>query len=181
MSMGKTIEDILSRRSIRNYLDKPIPDEDLKLILKAGLFAPSAKNKQDWHFTVVTNKKTIDHLNDMAIEGMKRLGLDVSEEDHIFYHAPVVIVISSKIAGFSGVNVGCAVENMALAAYALGYGSCIVGQTRYMYHKTNKIDVDQLLKIPDGYEHDISICFGYPNGEPKEPSPRKENIVDYIL
>ncbi|MFW5794214.1 MAG: nitroreductase family protein [Bacillota bacterium] len=178
--MNKTIEDILNRRSIRSYLDKPIPEEDLKTIVKAAIYAPSAKNKQDWHFTVITNKEVIDQLSDMAVEGMKRIGLDPKEDAHIFYHAPVVIVISSKIAGFSGVNVGCAVENIALAAKALGYGSCIIGQTRYMYHKANKIDVDKLLKIPVGYEHDVAICLGYPNEEGKA-KPRKEKIVDYIL
>lgn len=179
--MNATIDVILNRRSVRAYLDKPIPDEDLKTIVKAGLFAPSSKNKQDWHFTVVTNKSVINQMSDMAVEGMSRLGLDVEDDDHIFYHAPVVIVVSSSITGFSGVNVGCAVENMTLAAKALGYGSCIVGQTRYMYHKKNKIDVDKMLKIPDGYEHDVSICFGYPSGDAPEAKPRKENIVDYIL
>mgnify|MGYP000229964238 CR=1 FL=1 len=179
--MNQTIENILNRRSIRSFLDKALPDEDLKTIIKAGLYAPSAKNRQDWHFTVITNKETIDHMNAMAIEGMRGLGMDKSDDDHIFYHAPVVIVLSSRIGGFSGVNVGCAVENMALAAHALGYGSCIIGQTRYMYHKTNKIDVDKLLKIPDGYEHDVSICFGYPDGEHPEAKARKEKVVDYIL
>ena len=179
--MNQTIEDILNRRSIRSFEDKALPDDDLKTIIKAGLYAPSSKNKQEWHFTVITNKDVINDLNSMAVEGMKRLDLDIDEDTHIFYHAPVVIVVSSKIAGFSGVNVGCAIENMAIAAKALGYGSCIVGQTRFMYHKANKIDVDKLLKIPDGYEHDISICFGLPKGDMPEPKPRKEKIVDYIL
>ncbi len=179
--MNKTIEDILNRRSIRAYLDKPIPDEDLQTIIKAGLYAPSAKNKQDWHFSVITNKEVIDKMNEMAIEGMKRIGLEKESEDHIFYNAPVVIVISSRIAGFSGINVGCAIENMSLAAHALGYGSCIIGQTRYMYSKANKIDVDKLIKIPEGYEHDLSICLGFPKGEAPEAKPRKERLVDYIL
>ncbi|QWB99591.1 nitroreductase family protein [Mycoplasmatota bacterium] len=179
--MNKTIEDILNRRSIRAYQNKPVPEEDLKTIIKAGLYAPSAKNKQEWHFTVITNQDVINQLSDMALEGMKRLGLNKGDDDHIFYHAPVVIVLSSKIAGFSGVNVGCALENIALAAKALGYGSCIIGETRYMYHRNNKIDVDKLLKIPEGYEHDISICLGYPNEKEPEAKPRKENIVDYIL
>lgn len=179
--MNHTVEDILNRRSIRAYLDKPIPDGDLKTIVKAGLYAPSAKNKQDWHFTVITNQSVIDHMSQMAIEGMTRLGLDIKEDGHIFYHAPLVMVISSKIAGFSDLNVGCAVENMVLAAKALGYGSCIIGQTRYMYHKANKIDLDKMLKIPEGFEHNVSICFGFPKGETPIAKPRKENVVDYIL
>lgn len=178
--MNKTIEDILSRRSVRSYQDKAIPDEDLQLIIKAGLYAPSAKNKQDWHFSVITNKEVIDQMSDMAIEGMKKIGLEREGDGHIFYHAPVVIVISSRIA-FSAINIGCAVENLALAAKALGYGSCIVGQTRYMYHKANEIDVNKLIKIPNGYGHEVSICMGYPKGDIPEAKLRKENLVDYVL
>lgn len=179
--MNKTIIDILNRRSIRAYMDKPIPDKDLQLIIKAGIHAPSSKNLQDWHFTVISNKDVINQMSAMAIEGMKKIGIEKDSQDHIFYHAPVVIVISSKIAGFSGINVGCAIQNIALAAESLGYGSCMVGQTRYMYHGANKIDVDKLVKIPEGYEHDISICLGYPGEEKPEAKARKANVVDYIV
>jgi nitroreductase len=178
--MNSTIETILSRRSIRSYLDKPIPENDLQKIIECGLYAPSSRNKQDWHLTVITNKERIDEINKMAIEGMMRFGIEVEKGAHIFYHAPTVIVLSSKIAGFSEINIGCVIENIALAAKSLGYGSCIIGQTRYLYHKADKIDVDRLLKIPEGYEHDLAICLGYPKGKEPEVKPRREKVVDYI-
>jgi nitroreductase len=178
--MNSTIETILSRRSVRAYLDIAIPENDMQKIIECGLYAPSSKNKQDWHLTVITNKERIDEINQLAIEGMNRLGIDVDKSAHIFYHAPCIIVLSSKIAGFSEVNIGCVVQNIALAAKSLGYGSCIIGQTRYLYHKANKIDVDRILKIPEGYEHDLAICLGYPKGKDPEAKPRKERVVDYI-
>jgi len=177
---NQTIETIMNRRSIRHYLEKAIPDADLKWIVKCGIYAPSARNKQNWHFTVVTDKETIEKINQLSLEGMDRLGIQKEPGFHIFYHAPAVIVLSSAIEGFSELNCGCALENMAIAAKALGIDSCIIGQTRYMYHQANAIDINRMLKIPDGYQHDASICFGYFDGEYPDPKPRKEDVVDYI-
>jgi nitroreductase len=178
--MNNTIETILSRRSIRSYQDKKIPEQDLQEIIKCGIYAPSSRNKQDWHLTVITNKEKIDEINKMAIEGMIRFGIEINKDSHIFYKAPCIIVISSKIGGFSEINIGCVIENIAIAAKSMGYGSCIVGQTRYLYHKADKIDVDRILKIPEGYEHDLAICLGYPDGKEPEAKPRRERTVDYI-
>jgi len=179
--MNDTVDFILKRRSVRNYSSEMIKQEELETIVKCGLYAPSAKNKQNWHFTVVTSKDKIEEMNRLALEGMERLGIEKEEGYHVFYHAPVVIVISSKIEGYSEVNAGCVIENMAIAAKSMGIGSCIIGETRYMYHQANKADIDRVLKIPENYEHDISICFGYPGAGDEEAKPRKENIVDYIL
>ncbi len=179
--MNETVDVILKRRSVRNFLDKMISKEELRMIVDAGLFAPSAKNKQNWHFTVITNKERIDEINNLALAGMTKLDLEISDDYHIFFHAPVVISISSKIEGYSQVNAGCVVENMAIAAASMGIGSCIIGQARYMYHQANKADIDRVLKIPENYDHDIAICFGYPKGDMNEPKPRRENIIDYIL
>ncbi|MBN2540258.1 MAG: nitroreductase family protein [Bacilli bacterium] len=179
--MNETVNVILKRRSVRDYKPDMITEEELNTIVECGLYAPSAKNKQNWHFTVVTNKDKIEEMNRLALEGMERLGIEKEDNFHIFYHAPVVIVISSKIEGYSEINAGCAIENMALGAKAMGIGSCIIGETRYMYHQANKADIDRVLKIPENYEHDISICFGYPALEEDEAKPRKENVVDYIL
>jgi len=179
--MNETVDLILKRRSVRNYKPDMISQEELNNIVKCGLYAPSAKNKQNWHFTVITNKEKIEEINKLAIEGMERLGIEKEDGYHVFYHAPVLVVISSKIEGYSEVNAGCVVENMAIAAKSMGIGSCIIGQTRYMYHQADKADINRVLKIPENYEHDISICFGYPEGSEEEAKPRKDNVVDYIL
>ena len=179
--MNETVNVILKRRSIRSFSEKMISEEELKTIVECGLYAPSAKNKQDWHFTVITNKERIDEINKFAIEGMDKIGIEREEGYHIFYHAPIVIVLSSKIGGYSRVNAGCVIENMAIAAESMGIGSCIIGETRYMYHQQNKADIDRLLKIPENFDHDISICFGYPKEKAPDPKPRREHVVDYIL
>jgi len=177
---NQTIEMILDRRSVRSFLDLPIEEEKLKLIVECGLFAPTARDKQNWHFTVITKKETIDEISRLTVEGMERLGLKREPDYHVFYHAPAIVIMSSPIEGFSELNCGCAMENMAIAAKSLGIDSCIVGQTRFMYHQANAVDINHMLKIPEGYEHDAAICFGYRQGDNPEPKPRKEGVVDYI-
>ncbi len=178
--MNDTIENILGRRSVRKYLNKPVSDEDLKSIIKCGLYAPSAKNRQNWHFTVITNKEKIDELNQIVLDGMSRLGIEKEPGHHVFYNAPVVIFVSSKIEGFSLMNSGCVLENMAIAAKSLNLGSCIIGETRYLYHKMNKVDINRILKIPEGYEQDAALVIGYPDENP-ELKKRKDGVVDYII
>lgn len=177
---NETINVIMKRRSVRNYLDKPVPETVLKQIVECGIHAPSARNKQNWHFTVITNKDTIDEINRLALEGMKKLGIHKEPGYHLFFHAPAVIVMSSVIEGYSEMNCGCALQNMAIAAKALGLDSCIVGQSRYIYQQDNIVEVNRFLKIPDGYQHDASICFGYAASDAPEVKPRREGIVDYI-
>ena len=177
---NQTIETILSRRSVRSFTNQPISDEDMSLIVEAGMYAPSARNRQNWHFTVVSNPDMIEKMHSLTLQGMEQRGLKVDEKDHTFYHAPLVIVVSSLIEGFAEFNAGCAIENMAIAAKSLGIDSCIIGQTRFMYSQTNKVDVNLMLKVPFEYEHDCSICFGYSKGEYPVAKERKAGVVDYI-
>ncbi|MCK4552208.1 MAG: nitroreductase family protein [Tenericutes bacterium] len=179
--MDEIVNCILKRRSIRAYSNKIVPEELIKKILECGIYAPTAKNRQKWHFTVITNKERIEEINKLTIEGMEKIGIEVDPNHHIFHHAPVVVILSSKLGGYSRVNAGCAVENMSIAAESLNLGSCIIGQTRYMYHDADKNDIDRLLKIPENYDHDVSICFGYPSGDRPDAKPRKEDVIDYIL
>jgi nitroreductase len=174
------IDLILVRRSIRQYTAEAVSEEDLKLIVECGIHAPTARNRQNWHFTVITDRNVIDQISAMTIAGMDRLGIKKEAGYHVFYHAPAVIFVSSAIEGFSEINCGCAIENIALAAKALGLGSVIVGQTRYMFHQANVVDVNRLLKIPEGYEHDCAICIGHPAGPAPDPKTIREGVVDYI-
>ncbi len=180
MYENETINDILTRRSVRKYADKPVPEKDIELLVKSAIYAPSANNKQLWHFTVIADDDTIEKMNVLVKEGMDELGIEKDDAFHVFHHAPLVIVLSSSLIGFSELNAGCAVENIAIAAKSLGLDTCIIGQTRYMYQGKDPVDINKLLKIPEGYEHDVSITVGYAKGDYPEAKPRRKNIVDYI-
>jgi nitroreductase len=178
--MNETIQLILDRRSVRKFLSTPIEEAAIQEIVQAGMYAPSARNRQNWHFTVVTNPSMIEEMNRLTQTGMETRGIKVAPSDHVFYRAPLVIVVSSLLEGYSEMNAGCAIQNMAIAAKSLGIDSCIIGQSRFMYNQTNKVDIHRMLKVPMDYEHDCSICFGYRDGANPDPKPRREGVVDYL-
>lgn len=134
--MNTTIKTILERRSVRAYdTAKAVPESMLTEIVKAGAYAPSAMNRQAWHFSVVQNKELLNKLN----AAVKALASE-SEEERIrarsaddtynfYYNAPVLIIVSmSNEALYPREDAGCAMENMMLAATSLSLGSCWINQ-----------------------------------------------------
>jgi nitroreductase len=113
----EALEAIRKRRSVREYTGAPIPKEDLETIVDAGRLAASGFNNQPWEFVVVTDCSVIKQLK-IAAQWMKNAGAIIA----------VILDPSSKYWLEDG---SAAVENMLLAATALGYGSCwLEGYTR---------------------------------------------------
>ena len=120
--MNEVIKNILERRSIRKFSDKPIPKEDLDLIVKAGLYAPSAMNKQTWRFTVLTKAEDIQEL-------AKAISKQTDREGYDMYKPSVLIIPSnSNETKFGRDDNACALENIFLAACSLGIGSVWINQ-----------------------------------------------------
>jgi nitroreductase len=148
-----TIEAISSRRSIRRFRGDPVPQRDLLTILEAGRLAPSARNRQPWHFVVVTDKATKVKL---AGACMGQVWLAA---------APVMIValgFPNVDRGWYVVDVCIALENMVLAATALGYGTCWIGAFQ-----------EGLVKRIVGAPDEARVIALSPVGVPAEhPGPR---------
>ena len=185
--MNEIIQNILDRRSVRVYSDEQIKQEDLELVLKAGLFSPSACNSQPWHFTVVQNKEIIDTLNveskKLLVNGkdeyFKEMGKN--EKYNIFYHAPTVIVISGEKATLvPEIDCSAATQNMLLAAESLNIGTCWIGLVTYLFKGPNAQEYYKMLEIPEGYEPYYAITLGYKKFPNPKPQPRRENTVSYI-
>jgi nitroreductase len=153
-----TIEAILKRRSVRRYKPDPIPEDDLRKILESGRQAPSAGNRQPWHFIVTRDPKLKAKLAE-ACNGQRWM----ADADVIL----TGVGIPSQSRGSTGrlwypVDVAIAMQNMILAATALGYGTCWIGA-----FQGDK--VKQLLEIPD----DMDVVALTPIGVPAEsPNPR---------
>lgn len=185
--MNETIETILNRRSVRVYSEDQIKNEDLELILKSGLYSPSACNSQPWHFTVVQNNEILKMLN---IETKKELlkcddeyfkNFAANEKYDIFYNAPTVIVVSGeKAALVPQIDCAAATENMILAAESLGIGTCWIGLVTYLFRSEKAQEYNQMLNVPDGYEPYYAITLGYKRIADPKPQPRRENTVNYI-
>ena len=114
----EVLQAISNRRSHRVYKKDQLPEDVLAAILKAGLEAPSARNRQPWHFSVVQNEKLIQEVHDEAAKEMSAAAGSPRFKDpefQIFYYAPtVVFIFGEKDFSWTHVDCGIAVENMAL-------------------------------------------------------------------
>ena len=151
------ITAITERRSVRKYEAKPIPDKDLRTILEAGRLAPSAANRQPWHFVVIRDPD------------QKRGLLEACSGQTWMADAAVIIAgvgkpsVSEK---WYPVDVAIAMQNMILAATALGYGTCWIGAF-------DEDRVKSVLAIPDDLHVVALTPVGVPADRP-EPRPRQD-------
>lgn len=152
-----TLELILKRRSIREYLDKEIPDSDIEKILRAGLSSPSACNKMPWHFIVVKDKELIHKMS--IANGRSGIPL---------YNAPLAILVCidknkelEHAREYSIIDCAIAEENMVLAALSLGIGSCYFGT----WPQEDKIKNQRaIFNLSDNLIPHMILSFGYPKG-----------------
>jgi len=168
-----TFEAIYSRRSVRQYRDTPVADEVLKKVLEAARWAPSWANTQCTHYVVVKDPETKVGLANCLSKG--------NPASEAIKHAPVVIVACAELGKsgyYKGVaatdkgewfmfDVGIAMQNLALAACALGLGTVHVG----LIPDSKK--VDEVLGLPSGVVSVEMTPLGYPAGDSKAP-PRKD-------
>jgi nitroreductase len=148
-----TVDLILSRRSIRRYENKDIPEEILQQILETGRQAPSAVNRQPIRFVIANDHDILKNLCDNLITRFVK-------------YAPLAIVgcanTKSLLTGkWAVVDATIAMENMVISAWSLGIGSCWIGAC-------NEKKVKELLKIPDEWKVVALLTFGYPAEKPKE-------------
>ena len=185
--MNPVIETMLSRRSIRAYIDKPVEPELLKTILDCGLYAPTGHNSQRIRLFVQNKPETIAALN--VIVQRELLAHVLTEGDvmtssvaraktpnyHFMHRAPVLISAAGP-RDYSNSMAECAaaVENMLLAAHSLGLAGCWINQPNWFH------DVPDLraLFTPLGMRDDevvlASLCVGYTNLQNPPAPPRKE-------
>lgn len=138
-----TFQTILTCRAIRHFTETPVDDDDLRRILEAGRWAGSAKNVQPWHFVVVREQAMLDRL---------------AECGHYASHlrgAAVAVVLVTSQGRWVDFDAGRAAQNMMLAAWALGIGSCIAS-----LHESER--ARSALGVPDDRQTNIAISFGYP-------------------
>lgn len=176
MMSNPVLEAIADRRSIRGYKPEQITKEQLDILLKAGEQAPSARNLQPWHFTVVQNKDVLKEISDEANKNMKREG-----GADVFYGAPTVIFLSCDPDAhqWSRLDCGIAVENIALAAHAIGLGSVIIGICYMAWNGDKGGHFSKLLKFPEKYTFAVSIAIGAPTMT-KDAHPVEPGRIDYI-
>jgi nitroreductase len=160
---------IIKRRSIRKYTDKQVPDDVLNRILEAARLAPSGRNEQLWRFVVVRD------------EAQRQKLMQAANNQPWVGQAPVVIAavaldpvrhMMCDVPAYA-VNMGIAMEHVALAATNEGLGTCWIGNFSQDLAR-------ETLGIPDKYKIAALMPMGYAAEEP-DARPRKslEEITSY--
>jgi len=154
---------IKQRRSIRAFLDKPVPENEIEMILEAGRWAPSASNRQPWNFILIKNKNILKEL--ARVTGY---GWFIGESSF-----SVAIVGKPRVSGnWYIIDTSLVSMNMMLMAWSLGIGTCWIGSI-------NKEKAKVILGLGKNDYLLTILPFGYIQGGIPEPTYRHplNNIV----
>lgn len=167
-----TIEDIMTRTSVRAYSDKEVESGKVDTLLRAAMAAPTAGNKQPWRFVVINDKAILD---------------SISENFHTMTMAKdasvAVIMCGDVTATFDGdgrdywiQDVSAASENLLLAAHAMGLGAVWCG----IYPQMSRVEhFSKMLSLPQDVIPMACICVGYPLGENTPKDKWKPEYIHY--
>lgn len=186
MNVNSVRESIKNRRSVRFYKDQPIHKDVLEEIIEAGNWAPTGANRQPWRFVVVEDASFRQKLSDVAVpvywewyntaseywQAMRK-PIDDLVEDPVYYSAPVILFV----IGTSAMDCPMVCQNIMLAAFSLGIGSCWVGFGKMALQDE---EVKQALELKDNETVFGPILLGYPkDGFPEAPEKR-EPVIKWI-
>jgi nitroreductase len=181
-------EAISGRRSVREYTTQGIDEHTIGHLINAAILAPSAVNQQPWTFTVVRDQGLLDHISRDAKAHMLVTMPESPQSDHfrsllndpnfqIFYHAPVLILISAEAHGpWLVEDCALAAKNLMLAACAAGLGTCWIG---FAQSFLNTPEGKKALDLPAGWVPVAPVIVGHPKNLPPA-APRKEPKVRWV-
>ena len=177
------IEAIHNRRSIRQYKDTPVEAEKLMEVARAGIAAPNAMNRQAWAVRIVDNKEWIDSCTEAFVATIKGTPMGehllTADFKNMFRNAPAVIFVAAEPSMFAGVDCGILGQNMMLAAYELGLGTCCLGSPiGFMASEAGKPFLAS-LNLPEGYALQFAIAIGYADQNP-DAKPRDESKIEFV-
>ncbi len=175
---------ITGRRAVREYTAKAVDEKLLRALIDAAVHAPSATNQQPWTFTVVRDQSVLDRISREAKSYMlaspqaEHFRTHLSDPGfHVFYHAPALILISAGAQGPCIVeDCALAAENLMLAAYGAGLGSCWIG---FAQGFLNTSEGKTALGLPAEWVQVAPIIVGYPKAAP-HPVPRNEPQIRWV-
>lgn len=155
------IDAVMGRRSIRKYTSEPVTEQQLEVLLRAAMAAPSAGNQQSWRFVVVTDPEQLSRLS------------EATPYSGMLSRAPLGIVVAGdtsdeKHPGYWPQDCSAAVQNLLVAAHAIGLGAVWIGVHPIAEREEN---VREVCALPAGIRPLSMIAIGHPE-ESKPPGER---------
>ncbi len=167
------VDCILGRRSVRKYLDKEVEEEKIKEILELAIWAPNSGNTQTWRFIVVKNKEVKEKLakaaysQEFIAEAPLAIVVCYDKQEMYYYYGKRGIEL------YAIQDTAAAIQNMLLAAYNLGLGSCWVGAF-------DEEAVAKILKLPKSYRPVAIVTIGYPAEKPVSKRKPLSKVVRFV-
>ncbi|MSQ26435.1 MAG: nitroreductase [Dehalococcoidia bacterium] len=153
------LETIRARVAVREFLPEAVPEASLRRVLEAGRWTPSQRNRQPWHFIVVEDRERLRQIGALAPSGGYIGG------------APLAIAVAAGGAKPPVFDAARAIENMELAAWEEGLGTCYVGQI-------DRDAVKALLGIPAEMELITVMPFGFPTPAAKGQTKNRKALAE---
>lgn len=184
------ISNIKTRRSVRDYADRPVSNEVIESIIDAGIHAPTGLGMPPWRFVVIKDKAIMkqmsNHCKPKLLKQLEGVNIDAAvqfknmlktEKFDIFYNAPVlIIVLGNKNAPTADFDCSMCAQNLMLAAHSMGLGSCWIGTACLVQENPEMLNK---LKIPADFKVVAPIIFGYAGNVPAAP-PRNEPVITWL-
>ena len=169
--MEEELNSLKERRSVRHYRPDPIPEDMVRKVADAGIYAASGMNRQSSIVIAVTNREIRDRLSRVNAEIM---GTDSDP----FYGAPAVLIVLADKAVPTHVYDGSLVMGSLMqAAHDLGLGSCWIHRAKEEFEMPEWREWLSSLGIKGDYEGIGHCILGYPEGEDPKPAPRRDGRV----
>ena len=173
--MNEVMDALVNRRSVRKYKAEAVPEELVKEIVEAGLYAPSGMGCQKPVILAVTDKETRDELSDREPQGWRMEGRFRS-----LLGAPVVISVLTPKDWDKGVEDGSlAIGQMLLAAHALGLGGCWIHRAKEVFETEEGKEILKKAGLEGEYLGIGNLVIGYADQQPKA-APRKAGRAFFI-
>ncbi len=186
--MNDTLKTIAERSSIRAYTAEKLTDEEIKILLNAGLQAPTARNMREVHISVVDGSNSI--LDEIDREKRELILKTASAEvkqtimnssDNFYRGAPTVFILSvDKDFKWNKLDAGIAAENISLAAQSMGLGSLIIGVIDDAMNGDKKDYFAKELKFPENNIFAIAVAVGHRNTEKTPHEFSFDNSVSFV-
>ncbi len=168
---NETLNIIKTRRSVRSYKSDNVPDELLNAVLEAGTYAPTGGGRQSPTVVAITTEKYRKLISELNAEVM-----GVNSDP--YYGAPVVIVVLAEGTASTFVEDGsCVLENMMLAAAALGLGSVWVHREKEIFDSPKGKKLLKEWGLPETLRGVGSIALGFPAILPEKAAERKDGYI----
>jgi len=163
------LDTIRNRRSIRKYLTNPVEKQLIDKLLEAAMYAPSARNEQPWHFIVIDKRELLDEI------------IRIHPYSAMLKQAPLAILVCGDTSiepsvEYNVINCSAATQNILLAAYEMGLGTCWLG----VFPREDRVaGLTKLFNLHENLIPVSLVAVGYPDEVKETPERFLKDRVRY--